>query len=281
MPCSCHCCAIGKACSAPSFVRQDVVQDRGGGIDVGVAEVQWRETEAHEVGAAEIADHPLVDQSLHDLVAMWMAQRDLTAAPCPLARRRQSYAEGATAFLDEGDKQVREPKALFAHLIEFDVVPNLERAGKCAHGEDRLCSTQHGADAVTRSEGAIKGERARMAPPTRERLREFAVMAAGGKHKRWRARATIEVFVRGANGEIGAVGIEIDLEHARAVTEIPYRDRACLMDAPRECGHVAQHAGAIVHVVNEHHSHVATDQVLDARAIDTLKPYAHVWAQAG
>src|SRR5262249_752083 len=211
---------------------------------------------------------------------MWVAERDLTAAHRLLAWRRQGYAKGAAAFLDKGDKQVREPKALFAHLIEFDVVPNVERTSKCAHGEDRLRSAQHRADAVTMSEGAIEGERARMAPPTREWLRELAVMALGGKHKCRRTRAAIEVFVRAANGEIGAVRIEINLEHASAVTEIPDRDRTCLMSATRECSHVAQHTGAIVHVIDEHHGHVVIDQVLDARAIDALQPYAHVWAHA-
>src|SRR6516162_671233 len=212
---------------------------------------------------------------------MWVAQRNLTAAHRPLAWRRQGYAKGTAAFLDKGDKQVREPKALFAHLIEFDIVPNLERTGKRAHGEDRLCSAQHRTNAVTRSEGAIEGERARMAPPPRERLRELAVMAPSGKHKRWRTGATIEVFVRAANGEIGTVGIEFNLEHARAVTEIPDRDRACFMDAARECGHVTQHARAIVHVIDEHHGHVVTYQVLNARAMDTLQPHAHVRAHAG
>src|SRR5262245_6111252 len=169
---------------------------------------------------------------------MWVAERDLTAAHRLLAWRRQGYAKGAAAFLDKADKQVREPKALFAHLIEFDVLPNLKRTSKCAHGEDRLRSAQHRADAITTSEGAIEGERARMPPPTREWLRELAVMALGGKHKRWRTRPAIEVFVRAANGEIGAVRIEINLEHAGAVTQIPDRDRACLMDAARERGHV-------------------------------------------
>src|SRR5262249_7000339 len=105
-------------------------------------------------------------------------------------------------------------------------------------GEDRLRSAQHRADAVTMSEGAIEGERARMAPPTREWLRELAVMALGGKHKCRRTRAAIEVFVRAANGAICVVRIEITRAHAGAVTEIPDRDRACLMDAARERGHV-------------------------------------------
>src|SRR5262249_3283139 len=208
---SCHPCANGKACSAPGAVRQDVVQDRGGGMDVGVAEVQWREAEAHAVGAAEVTDHTPVDEGLHDLVSMWVPERDLAAAHRSLAERRQGYAKAAAAVFDKRDKQVGEPKALLAQLIEVDVVPDLERAGKCAHGEDRLCSAQHRADAVAGLEGAIEGERARMAPPTPERLRELAMMAPGGEHKRWRTRAAVEVFVRAANGEIGAVGIEINL----------------------------------------------------------------------
>src|SRR5262249_59115960 len=99
-------------------------------MDVGVAEVQRREAEAHVVGAAEVTDHTPVDEGLHDLVSMWVPERDLTAAHRSLAGRRQGYAKAAAAFLDKRDKQVREPKALFAQLIEVDVVPNLERAGQ-------------------------------------------------------------------------------------------------------------------------------------------------------
>src|SRR5262245_63722334 len=104
------------------------MQDRSGGIDVGVAEVERCEAEAHVVGAAKIADDTLVDQGLHDLISMGVAERDLAAAARSLAGRRQGYAKATTAFLDKGDKQVRQPKTLLAQLIEVDVIPDLKRA---------------------------------------------------------------------------------------------------------------------------------------------------------
>src|SRR5262245_48238379 len=107
---------------------------------------------------------------------MWVAKCDLAATHHPLARRRQGYAKRAAILLDKCDKQVRKPKALLTDLIEVDVLPELERAHKSAHGEDWLRPAQQGADAVTRSKGAIEGKRTRMAPPPRERMQQLAVM---------------------------------------------------------------------------------------------------------
>src|SRR5262245_21951644 len=257
------------------------MQDRGGGKDIGVAEVEWRKAETHVIGIAEVADHTALDEGLHDLVSMRVAKRDLAAAHCPLARRRQGYAEGAATFLDKGDKKVREPKTLLAQLIEVDLVPDLKRAGKCAHGKDRLCPARPRANSVARSEAAIERERTGMAPPARERLRELAMMAPGGEDKGRRAGAAVQVLVRTANGEIGAGGIEVNPQHADAMTKIPNGDGPCIMNAARQRGHVAQHAGAVVYVVDEHHADLVAEQVLNQRGIDPLQLYAQVRAHAG
>src|SRR5262245_33209489 len=209
------------------------MQDRGGSIDFIVAEIEWREAKAHVVGAAEVADHTPIDESLHDFVGMWVPERDLAAAHGRVAGRRQCHAKAAAAPLDKRDKQIREAKTLLAQLIEVHVVPDLERADKCTHGEDRLRPAQHRAYAGAGSERAIESERIRMTPPTTKWLRELAVMAPGRKHKGWRTRAAIEVLVGAANGEIGAVRVEINPQRAHAVAEIPDRDGAYIMDAAR------------------------------------------------
>src|SRR4051794_37589411 len=64
-------------------------------------------------------------------------------------------------------------------------------------------------------------ERAGVAVPARQRLVEVALVARCDVDERWGAGSAVEVLVAAADGEVGAPRVEVDLEDARGVAEIP------------------------------------------------------------
>src|SRR5262249_7671046 len=133
-----HCAARREPRGAPCFIGQDIVQDRGRAEHISITQVERREAKAHVVRLAKIADHAALDQSLHPLVAMWMAKRHLAAALRVITRCRQRHAEAAAGLLDQRNEEIREREALRPHLLQVDVVPDIERALKRTHRQDRL-----------------------------------------------------------------------------------------------------------------------------------------------
>src|SRR4051794_26061776 len=71
--------ALLKASLVPFSRGEDVSQDLRGAQDLGMAIVERSETEAHEVGRAEVADHSAGNQRLHHGIALRMSEDDVAA----------------------------------------------------------------------------------------------------------------------------------------------------------------------------------------------------------
>src|SRR5579884_619550 len=78
--------ALVKARLVPFAGSKDVAEDLRGADHVGEAVVQRRETEAHQVGGPEVADHAARYQRLHDSVAVRMREDDVAAPLLGIAR---------------------------------------------------------------------------------------------------------------------------------------------------------------------------------------------------
>src|SRR5690606_25042558 len=65
---------------APFARGHDLRQAMDGVPDIDITQIERREAEAQDVGRTEIADHPTVDQGLHDRIALRMREGDLAAA---------------------------------------------------------------------------------------------------------------------------------------------------------------------------------------------------------
>lgn len=86
-----------------------------------------------------------------------------------------------------------------------------------------------------------------------------------------RAGPAIQVLIGAADREIGPGAIEIDRHDAGAVAEVPDRDRALVVNQAGQRGHVAQGAGLVVDMVDQHDRGVLVDQILDPRGIDAFE----------
>src|SRR3954452_5858533 len=80
--------------------------------DIDIADIEGAEAEAHHVRSAKIADDAARDESLHDLVAGRMRDRDVVAAPRSVARGRESATEWREALVIEPDHKLAECAAL-------------------------------------------------------------------------------------------------------------------------------------------------------------------------
>src|SRR5690606_5894153 len=90
----------------PRPAIEHVLQDLDRVPDVGIAQVQRRESEAQYFGLAVVADDAARDQRLHDRIALRMADADVAAAQRVLARRHQRQRMAGAALFDQADEQV-------------------------------------------------------------------------------------------------------------------------------------------------------------------------------
>ncbi len=105
---------LAEARFAPLAAVEHLPQVFHGVPHVGKTRVERRETEAQDVGRAEVADHAAADQRLHDRKGTVVARvTDLAAAQGPIARRSQRQALIAAARVDQFDAQRRSARATF------------------------------------------------------------------------------------------------------------------------------------------------------------------------
>ena len=77
-----------------------------------------------------------------------------------------------------------------------------------------------------------------MTHPAGQGRYERVVMASGDEDEGRRTRTAIQVLVAAADREVRTAAVEIDLESADAVTQVPEHQRPALMRALRDRAHV-------------------------------------------
>src|ERR1700683_5275411 len=87
-----------------------------------------------------------------------------------------------------------------------------------------------------------------------------------------RSRASVEIFVGAPDREIDGITVEGDFHHAERMAEVPYDQRAGVVNLPGDGGHVEKLAGAIVDVREHGDGDIAVEQGLDRRPIGADQP---------
>ena len=82
-----------------------------------------------------------------------------------------------------------------------------------------------------------------------------------------RARTTVEIFVGATDGEVDSMTVEGDLHHADRMTEVPYHQRADVVQLFGDSGHVEQLAGAVIDVREHCDCDVSINQGFDRRSV--------------
>src|SRR6202007_3479764 len=98
------------------------------------------------------------------------------------------------------------------------------------------------------AEIAVEGKGSGVPPPSRQGMPRGCLMSGGNCYKRRRSRTAIQIFVGAADRKIDFVPVECNFNHPGGMTEIPYDQRASLVNAFGSGGDVEQRARAIVHL---------------------------------
>ena len=166
--------------------------------------VERRETKAHDVRLAKIADHAACGQCLHCAKAILIAVRNLTAAQIGILRRYQFEAAAITILRNQRYKQIAQCHGFHPERIHSRLNYNIEATLQQGEGNDRRRAGEHAANAGRRTEISGKFERCGMAHPAADRLADRLMMALWHKHIGGRAGATIEILITAANGKVRA-----------------------------------------------------------------------------
>ncbi len=75
-------------------------------------------------------------------------------------------------------------------------------------------------------------------------------------HEGRRAGTAVQILVAAADGEIGAVGVQVHRHRAGAVRQVPHRQRAGVGGHARQRRHVVHAAAAVIHVREHEHGAV-------------------------
>ena len=88
-PASGHLAPLLEFISLPGAASHHIAQLGNGIPNIDEAHIKWRQTETQHIGRPEIADHPALDQRLHDRVAVRVRECHLAATSRWFARGQQ------------------------------------------------------------------------------------------------------------------------------------------------------------------------------------------------
>ncbi len=99
-----------------------------------------------------------------------------------------------------------------------------------------------------------------MPHPAGDRGSQLLLQPPGDEQVGRRSGAAVQVLVAAAHGQVGARAIQVHLDHARAVAEVPERPDARGAGRRIDRGHVVDLAGAIVGVGEQNDADVGTQR---------------------
>ena len=97
------------------------------------------------------------------------------------------------------------------------VEPGLERGQR----EDRRRAGEEAVDALGRPVIVDEGERLGMAHPALERVAKLILQPLGDIDEGRRAGPAVQIFVAAADREVAAAAVEVELDRAGAVRQVP------------------------------------------------------------
>ncbi len=97
-----------------------------------------------------------------------------------------------------------------------------------------------------------------------QRRGELGLQPLRHEQERRRARPAIQIFVAAPHGHIGFAAVQIDLDRADAMTQIPDHQRAMLVSLGSDGSHVVNGGGLVVDMREHDHRGVRIDRVDDA-----------------
>ena len=275
------------------------------------AQVQRREAKAQDVlvhlaaialactwsragPGAVVSNHAACNQRLHDGVgtaalavharAFVARQAHLRAALGVLTRRGKAQAVARAALFHQLDEQIGERQRLGAqrrHAAQAlrggeHIQPALQ-GRQADHG---LRAAQVAGDARG---GLVVGrelEGRGVAPPARQGLPEPVGMARVHPHKGRCAGAAVQVLVAAANRKISVRTEQVHRHGARAVRQVPHAQNALGLRGGGDGGHVVHGAGAVVHMRQHQHGHVAGQRCVDLFRLHQHQFQPALFAQA-
>ena len=92
----------------------------------------------------------------------------------------------------------------------------------------------------------VEGERLGVAHPALQRDCKLVLQPLGDVDESRRAGAAVQIFVAAADGEVAAGAIEIELDRAGAVRQVPHGQRASRMRRVVDCPHVVDRGRAVI-----------------------------------
>src|SRR6266480_195699 len=216
-----------KAGITPDLCADALGEYVGSIPDICESKVKRSEAEAHDVRRPKIADDAALDHCLHNRIALVEGDRYLAAAQRRLARGHDIHVRQQRG--DAGDEKLGKRETLLPQRCQFDAFQGVESHINAAQRNDRLSAAEKALDAGVGLKIAIEGKRRRMSPPARQGMPCGGVMVSRDVDKRRRSRTSVQIFVRASDREIDGMAIECKLDYAGGMTDIPHRQRACIV----------------------------------------------------
>ena len=187
--------------------------------------VKRREAEADEVGRAEIADHAAGDQCLHDRIAIGVGEADLAAALRRIARAGERHfapQRASTSSMNSATARATWPRSRHGRYRRTSPTPASSAASARIDGVPvRKRVMPAPGDSRRRRRTARHGP---SSPAIGERNSSCKLL--GDEQEGRRAGPAVQIFVAASDREVAAGAVEIELQRAGAVRQVPQRQRA-------------------------------------------------------
>ena len=231
--------AIGTVRSRTSTIltrrlREQAGEDREPGVRLGEARAQRRQADPDALGLAVVGEHAALPQRSHEVAERGVADGHVAAAAERVARRHDPRAERAEQRVDDLERVRRHRQRLRPDRADPGLLDEVEARRQREHPEHG----RRAADDARQARGGLvaRAHRERVAPPepAPDRLLQDVLVLGADVAEGGRAGTAVEVLVGAARGEIGAPGVERDLDRPGGVADVPEHERARLVGDVRD-----------------------------------------------
>ena len=207
--------------------------------DFGEGRIQRCEPQADVIGFTKVRDDVhLIDQGAVYAVAVRVTDADMGAALGRIPRGAEGKAKWGKQLVGQGCGVVCHQNGFGADGIHPRLEERVQRRLDREQGNHRLRPGEKTLHARRGDVIQVEIKGSGLAPPAPDGRREFVLNVFIDVEEGGRARPSVEVFIRAADGKVGVAGIEGDGQCADGVTQIPEYERSFAVREFGDASHV-------------------------------------------
>ena len=234
-----------------------------------------------EFGSAEVGDDPVADQVGGHALGIRVANRDMGAATHRVSRAAEGEAQPGKARVEQRDRVFGQGDALRPDAVDAGVGDEADALLDGRQRDDPGRPDEPCPDSRLGIVSLAHRELVALAEPALDRVSQLPLERVTDVEPGGRTGSAVEVLVGAPHGQVGAGSLEVHLDRAAGVAQVPEAERARVVGQCRDRGHVGDRRRAVVDMTERHQGDVARVSVDGGRDVGRLRTVDRVGVEPG